>query len=372
MNKKVILLYPYFNGISGAYNRYLLLESLIKITNFKVKLIILRENKYKSNISQYINKLYKFIKVEFLIIFYTVFKNYYLITDFNPSIIALFSKKVFVQIHDVSWENKYFARHNSLFYRILKFFIKYYSNILTVSKTSLIAIKKVSARNKRISYLYNSVNYKFIKESNNIGKNKSDFVNNKISKSIDLNLPNLLYIATLTPRKCHFEFLEALSRTNSLFNINLVGFPTSKKILDLIQNSKTLKGRSIKSKINYFPELSQGDLCTLLLYSSAYISTSINEGFGIPVLEAKLYNIPLIIRDIDINRELFPKARFFNSIFELTNILSEIKPLSKIEVIQRKKILSNINEFNISKPYDYLTLSKRLINIISDKSHKNS
>ena len=126
MNKKVILLYPYFNGVSGAYNRYLLLESLIKITNFKVKLIIIRENKYKSNISQYINKLYKFIKVEFLIIFYTVFKNYYLITDFNPSIIALFSKKVFVQIHDVSWEKinillgiiHYFIE-SKVFYKIL-------------------------------------------------------------------------------------------------------------------------------------------------------------------------------------------------------------------------------------------------------------
>ena len=48
-----------------------------------------------------------------------------------------------------------------------------------------------------------------------------------------------------------------------------------------------------------------------LLYSSAYVSTSMIEGFGIPVLEAQLYEIPLIIRDIEINRELFPQSLFF-------------------------------------------------------------
>ena len=39
MNKKVILIYPYFNGVGGAYNRYLLLEKLIKTAKLNVKLI---------------------------------------------------------------------------------------------------------------------------------------------------------------------------------------------------------------------------------------------------------------------------------------------------------------------------------------------
>ena len=81
MNKKVILLYPYFNGVSGAYNRYLLLERLIKITNLKVKLIIIKEKNFNSNIAKFFHKFYKFLKVEFLIFFYCVSKNYYLITD---------------------------------------------------------------------------------------------------------------------------------------------------------------------------------------------------------------------------------------------------------------------------------------------------
>ena len=59
MNKKVILIYPYFCGLSGAYNRYLLLERLIKISNLNVKFIILKEKKFDSKIAKFIHKFLK-------------------------------------------------------------------------------------------------------------------------------------------------------------------------------------------------------------------------------------------------------------------------------------------------------------------------
>ena len=360
MNKKIILLYPYYRGISGAYNRYLVLERLIKRAGFNVKFIVLNDKKFNSNFLKIFYRLIKFIKVESLIFFYGVFKKHYFITDFNPSIIALFSKNVLIQIHDVSWENENLVRHNSLFYQIFKFFIKYYSNILTVSKTSMKAIKKISGRKKTVYYLYASVNESFIKESNKIGKEKSFVKNNIFPKMLNTSLPNILYIATLIPRKCHLDLLEALSKTDAMFNVNLVGLPSDKKILELIQNKKTSKGNIIKSNINYFPKLSQRDLCNLLIYSSAYISTSLNEGFGIPVLEAKLYEVPLILRDIDINRELYPEARFFASTCQLANLLSEVKSISKLQIEDRKKIASNISEDNIMGLFNYPNLINEL------------
>ena len=364
MNKRIILLYPYFNGISGAYNRYLLLEKLIKRSNISVKLIILKDKPYNSTFSKTIYKLNKFLKVELLILYYGIFKNNYFITDFNPSIIALFSKNVFIQIHDVSWGNKSLARHSIFFYGIFKFFLKYYLNILTVSKTSMLSIVKISGRKKRISFIYNSVNENYIKESNNLSSLKGPFESSENLQMINFSLPNILYIATLTPRKCHLDLLEALSQTDVLFNVNLVGFPYDKKILNLLQNKRTLEGNFIKSNINYFPELSQREICHLLIYSSAYISTSLNEGFGIPVLEAQLYNIPLIIRDISINRELFPKAKFFKSTPQLVNLLNDIGNLTKFEIEERKRSVSRINEDNLGGKFNYSTLGDKLKKII--------
>lgn len=366
MHKKIILLYPYYRGISGAYNRYLLLEKILKRAGFSVKFILLYDKKFNSSLSKNFFRFIKFLKVECLIFFYAIFKDYYFITDFNPSIIAIFSKNVLIQIHDISWGNKNFARHNSIFHQIFKFFIKYYSNILTVSKTSMKSIKKVSGRKKIVHYLYNSVNENYIKESNKIGNEKIILYEKYTSKMLNKNLPNILYIATLIPRKCHFDLLEALSKTEEILNVNLVGLPIDKKILESIQTKKNSKGNIFKSNINYFPKLSQKELCNLLMYSSAYISTSLNEGFGIPVLEANLYKVPLIIRDIEINRELFPEAIFFQSTSQLANLLCQVKPLSKNQIEDRKKIASKISEDNIIDLFNYSNLSNELTKIISN------
>ena len=365
MNKKIILLYPYYNKISGAYNRYLFLEKLVKKTNFEVKLIILKEITYSSNLAKFFHKFLKFIKVELIIFFYSCLGNHYFISDFNPSIIAIFSKNVFIQIHDVSWDNKLLMRHNFLFYKIFKFFIKYYSNILTVSKTSMNAINEVSQRKKRTFYLYNSVSQEFINESNNININEKSNILKISSKEINLNFPSILYIATLVPRKCHLDLLEALAKSKRFFNVNLVGLPINKDIFEFIKIKKT-QNNYIESNINYFPELSQKDLCKLLIFSSAYVSTSISEGFGIPVLEAQLYNLPLLIRDININRELFPNAKFFKSINQLSKLLKNIKILTKTQIKERKEIVSKLDQDNITEPFNYLTLSKNFKSIIQD------
>ena len=55
MVKKIILLYPYFNGISGAYSRYILLKNFIKEINIPVTLIKLNEK----NIILILQKLFK-------------------------------------------------------------------------------------------------------------------------------------------------------------------------------------------------------------------------------------------------------------------------------------------------------------------------
>ena len=358
--KKIILIYPYFTGISGAYNRYLLLEKLIKIAGIEVKLILVNDRKFNSAFLKTAFKIYRFFQVEYLIFYFSILKGYHLITDFNPSFIALLTSKVIIQIHDVSWQNKSFSRHNIYFYKLFLFFIRYYSKILTVSKTSLKAIQKISARSKNISFLYNSVNEEYIRETNKIAMIEDLTIKDIVSKYINFDIPNIIYVATLTKRKSHIDLLESLSRATNLLNINLIGLPVDRKIENLVRKNKNL----IKSNINYFPTLSQQELCMLFLFSSAYISTSRYEGFGIPVLEAQLYNLPLIIRDIDINRELFPNANFFKSKDELVNCLNLLNPLSINEIKERKKALLKINEENLSKLFNYSVLSKKLINLI--------
>ena len=78
-----------------------------------------------------------------------------------------------------------------------------------------------------------------------------------------------------------------------------------------------------------------------------------------------MYKVPLIIRDIDINRELFPEASFFESTLQLANLLSEVKPISKIEIEDRKNCFK-ICEDNIIEPFNYSNLSNNIRKIILD------
>ena len=50
----------------------------------------------------------------------------------------------------------------------------------------------------------------------------------------------------------------------------------------------------------------------------------------------------------------------------LNNLLSEVKPISKIEIEDRKKIASKICEDNIIEPFNYSNLSNNLRKIILD------
>ena len=133
------------------------------------------------------------------------------------------------------------------------------------------SINKISGRKKRSFYLYNTVSEAYIRESNNIGKVNIINTKNAIFRSIDFNLPNILYIATLTERKCHLDLLEAIHNNNNLFNVNLIGLPTDKKILDYIRDKKSLSGNDINSNINYFPKLSQKTLLFAILFFCLYI-----------------------------------------------------------------------------------------------------
>ena len=74
--------------------------------------------------------------------------------------------------------------------------------------------------------------------------------------------------------------------------------------------------------------------------------------------------MPLLLRDIEVNRELFSGAKFFKSINELTMLLNDIKPISEDEIKNRKEKLFNLSEDNLMELWNYSTLSKKLRNII--------
>lgn len=101
--------------------------------------------------------------------------------------------------------------------------------------------------------------------------------------------------------------------------------------------------------------VSDCDLIRLYSNAMAYVSSSLSEGFGIPLLEAMKYEVPLFISDIPVYREIANNAAtYFNptieedcfikftQLIDKQNILNQLNNASKrITLFSKEKMIEN-------------------------------
>ena len=123
--------------------------------------------------------------------------------------------------------------------------------------------------------------------------------------------PSFLCVSTIEPRKCQEEILDAIeSLWREKVDVNLVlvgrkGWNVDalvKKILDHPENGH---------RLFWLQGISDAYLEKVYLASTCLVAASINEGFGLPIVEAARFNIPVIARDIPVFREIAGDSAFY-------------------------------------------------------------
>lgn len=107
----------------------------------------------------------------------------------------------------------------------------------------------------------------------------------------------------------------------------------------------------IKNRIKIYSNISNEELGILYNECDAYISASLFEGLGMPIVEAMYFNTQLILSDLDVTREITGnQAHFFNpySYEDLFEIMLNIK---KVKTDTRLYILDRFSANNTSKIY---------------------
>lgn|GEM_PF-2112593 len=107
----------------------------------------------------------------------------------------------------------------------------------------------------------------------------------------------------------------------------------------------------VKERIKIFSYISNTELGMLYNECDAYISASLFEGLGMPIIEAMFFNAQLIISDLKVTREITAnKAFFFNPICyeELFEIMLNIK---KAKTDTRSYVLDKFSSDETSKKY---------------------
>lgn len=140
-----------------------------------------------------------------------------------------------------------------------------------------------------------------------------------------VNYPYLFFVGQRGGYKNFYFLIRAMRELKKSFNglkLICVGSPFSeseKVYMQLIQ---------VEDDIRYFGRVSDAELASLYANALAYVSSSLTEGFGIPLLEAMKYESPMLLSDIPVYREVAQKAAVY---FDPADELSFCEAVAKIK-----------------------------------------
>ena len=149
------------------------------------------------------------------------------------------------------------------------------------------------------------------------------------------NKPYFLSIGTVEPRKNLDFYAQAIKESGLITNFEFihVGRPGWAKLPEALKNVNSNNDQ---------------DLANLITNATAVVIPSIYEGFGLPVLEAHVQGVPVVISNSGALVELSNSS---DKIFELGNLASLVDSL-KYFADSEKKLQSN--EIELAKSFTWL------------------
>ena len=166
--------------------------------------------------------------------------------------------------------------------------------IITQSETMHAILRQIGyPRDKLITIAYKS-------------KNETDYINNLIRKAGNV----FLYVSSDEPHKNHRNLIEGwcLLSDEKLFPKLVLTIDDNTDLYKHIMNKSKEHCLNIEIKSN----LSRDEIINLYKYSTALIYPSFFESYGLPLVEAVQYNLPVIASELDYVRDILDPEFTFN------------------------------------------------------------
>jgi glycosyltransferase involved in cell wall biosynthesis len=152
-----------------------------------------------------------------------------------------------------------------------------------------------------------------------------------------------LMVGTIEPRKGYLEVLntfESLWSKGVEVNLVIVGREGWTQLEDSKRRTipetiaKIKKSAYLNSKLIWLPGISDEYLEEIYGSSDCLIAASEGEGFGLPLIEAAMHDLPIIVRDIAIFREVAQDAAYYFGGKASTTLESAIKDWLKLHELE--------------------------------------
>ncbi len=304
-------------------------KKLIKSPNFKVIGIDIEHYSLKEQ-SKFMSilKKYDYDFIHFL--------------NFNHPI--MYSKPFLISIHDLTLyffpsRSKTDFIHQMFFRKIMRHGVKKSKAIFSLTERTKKEVKSlfnIDSKKTTVTYCGISSNLKKCSEKNI----------EKFKKRNGLSAPYLLYVGQWRPHKNLVKLIEAFKILKNRYKYN------GKLVLTGVENpswqdvSKTIKKLNLTKDIITPGFVNENELALWYSASEAFIFPSIQEGFGIPPLEAMACKIPVISSDASCMPEVLGDAAHYFDPHNASDMAKQIDKVLKNKKIQKKLIQKGLNQIS--------------------------
>jgi glycosyltransferase involved in cell wall biosynthesis len=121
----------------------------------------------------------------------------------------------------------------------------------------------------------------------------------------------MLMVGTIEPRKSHEQALDAfeiLWKQNVPLNLVIVG-QQGWKVDSLVERIK--KHDQLGKRLFWLARADDDVLSTIYQGAAGLLAASLGEGFGLPLIEAARYQLPIVARDIPVFREVAGEHAYY-------------------------------------------------------------
>ncbi len=249
----------------------------------------------------------------------------------------LLYRNQWVTIHDLAfmfhpeWFSKSFAR---VYRYLIPRIVKRSQKVFTVSQTIRKQLQAVlGVEESRIEILHNGIHKELLSQA----------------PTTNVRKPFILTVSSINPRK-NLAFLIKAFTQSGLTNHELIIVGAPNAVFGKEQYE-------LPANITFTGYISNADLIQLYQEAELFVSLSLDEGFGIPVLEALFCNCPVLLSDIDVYHECFGEVAHFTSSSNLTQAASDLR-----ETVVSKPIAKPV--MDLFTRYNYAASAKKLNELV--------
>lgn len=291
--------------------------------NIKLVSIFLQSSKFGR-----LSGIYRFFWNQFILFFLS--RKYDLIYSTTPHGSFLLRKQI-ITIHDLISikKDRTYKTYNlqAVYYKLfLPLTIKRCVKVITVSEyTKREVIKYFNCKENRVRVVYNAYN--------------SDLFNNlsTIKKEFKVNRPFILSVGATYPHK-NLEYLIRVFnqlKDNIDYDLYIVGgkvsyISTLQKLVDLFK---------LEHRIVIKRYVSDENLVALYRQAFCFVYPSLEEGFGLPLLESMACDCPVISSDISCLKEIAGDAAYFINPLDESSLKKAILNITSNEEMRDKLVM---------------------------------